>query len=62
MTSAQEPVKKEYMTWADWYYKREDFPILQCVWPTTNGIWPWDKDADEEFLKIQPLLSKNFTT
>lgn len=62
MTSAQEPVKKEYMAWADWYYNREDFPILQCVWPTTNGIWPWNKDADEEFLKIQPLLSNNFTT
>ena len=62
MIETQEPVKSEYATWADWYYNREDFPILQCVWPTTSGIWPWDEDADQSLLKAQPLLSKNYKT
>jgi hypothetical protein len=52
----------EYFGWALWYYgdyleNREQFPILQCVWPAKgNGSYPWDPDWPEELRDWQPVL------
>jgi hypothetical protein len=42
--------------WALWYYDGQPFPVLQLVFPTTAGIWPWDPDASEFVRTQQPLL------
>ena len=42
--------------WALWFYDGEPFPVLQLVFPSTDGIWPWDPKASEGFRKNQPLL------
>ena len=34
------------------------FKALQCVWPTTSGVLPWDQNAPEGFDKAQPLVYK----
>ena len=53
--------RKEYATWTDWYYDRQPFPLLQCVYPNTKGVWPWEEAANAEFPEIQPLLSSKFS-
>lgn len=47
---------KEYFGYAQWYYKSDDFPVLQCVFPTGSGIFPWDENAPEGFVKFQPII------
>jgi hypothetical protein len=49
---------KEYVGIAGWYYGSPDFPLLQFVWPTKDGLFPWDKNSPKEFLEDQPLLGK----
>lgn len=58
MLDAGEVARKDYACWADWYYERKPFPILQCVWPSTSGVWPWDDDASDDLRAWQPLLGK----
>lgn len=42
--------------WALWFYDGRPFPVLQLVWPTTSGVWPWENPASDDFRKRQPLL------
>ncbi len=39
---------KEYVGWAIWFYEGYDFPLLQCVYPTVKGKFPWEKDFPED--------------
>ena len=48
---------KEYLGWGRWYNKGDGFKMLQMVYPTTSNIWPWDKNAPENFSQFQPLLN-----
>lgn len=45
-----------YFSWNRWLYKGDDFKVLQMVWPSKSGHWPWDEDADEDFCWLQPRL------
>lgn len=56
MMETDKRAKSDFALWADWFYERKPFPILQCVWPTTSGIWPWDEGAYAGFSDNQPLL------
>jgi len=47
----------EHFGRAIWYYENDAFPVYQLVFPTTSGVWPWDKDVPAEFLAFQPLLN-----
>lgn len=47
----------EYFGWNLWLYGGPNFDVLQLVYPTTDGIWPWQEDASEWFRKWQPILS-----
>lgn len=38
------------------FYKGAGFRVLQLVYPTVEGIWPWDADVNEWFRRRQPLL------
>lgn len=42
---------KEYMGWALWFYEGDEFPLVQCIPPTVEGKFPWDRDfpSDAEF-------------
>jgi hypothetical protein len=54
------PVRDEHIEphfgWGRWFYDGRAFPVLQLVWPTTSGVWPWEDRATEEFRRKQPLL------
>ena len=49
---------KEYFGWGLWLYDGEDFEVLQIVWPTTDGIWPWDKEKSDFYKWSQPILNE----
>lgn len=46
----------EYFGWNRWLYKGDDFKVLQMIWPSKSGHWPWDADAHEDYRWYQPLL------
>ncbi|MCC6372752.1 MAG: DUF4262 domain-containing protein [Bacteroidia bacterium] len=48
----------EYFGYANWYYANKDFPVLQCIYPTVNGVFPWDKNWPEEIKNLQPILGQ----
>jgi hypothetical protein len=39
---------REYVGWARWFYEGDNFPLLQCVYPTVSGKFPWEKDFPED--------------
>jgi hypothetical protein len=47
---------REYFGWNLRFYNGARFRVLQLVYPTVEGIWPWDADATEWFRRRQPLL------
>jgi hypothetical protein len=34
---------REYVGYARWLYRGDDFPMLQLVWPDREGHFPWDE-------------------
>lgn len=49
---------KEYVGYNLWYYENSSFPLLQCVYPTVKGIYPWEPGWPESIITLQPLLGK----
>jgi len=49
---------EEYFGWGKWLYKNNDFKVLQLIYPTTDGIWPWDNSASESYLWWQRILNE----
>jgi hypothetical protein len=47
---------KAYFGWNLWLHQGDSFRVLQAIWPTTTGIWPWDPDAPDDYICMQPLL------
>lgn len=41
---------------ARWYYRGNNFPLYQIVWPSKDGHFPWNPNATESFRRWQPLL------
>lgn len=48
---------EEYLGWGLWYNKGTSFNMLQLVFPSTSGVWPWNENASEDFTWFQPLLN-----
>lgn len=48
----------EYLGWARWFYKGDEFPAVQVVYPDTLGCFPWDKDFSRHIK--QPVLNEQF--
>ncbi|ARP65175.1 hypothetical protein A9K65_018645 [Mesorhizobium sp. WSM1497] len=46
----------EHFGWDLWFYDGPDFRVVQLIFPTTEGLWPWDAEADDWFRAWQPLL------
>jgi hypothetical protein len=49
---------KEYVGYNLWYYRETDFPLLQCVYPTIKGIYPWEAEWPESLNTLQPILGE----
>jgi hypothetical protein len=47
----------EYFGWNKWLYRGKNFEVLQIIYPTTDGVWPWEPAASEWFRQRQPILS-----
>lgn len=47
----------EYFGWGLWLHEGDDFEVLQMVWPTTDGVWPWTKGKSEHYKWSQPILT-----
>ena len=45
-----------YFGYARWFYRSDDFPVLQCVWPDKQGQWPWEGEFNPHWKLKQPLL------
>jgi hypothetical protein len=41
------------------FYGGRGFQVLQVIYPTTKGVWPWTEGAPESFLQWQPILAKS---
>jgi hypothetical protein len=52
---------REYLGYAGWFYRGDDFPALQCVWPDSRHRYPWHPEAGSDFLRRQPVLSDDTT-
>jgi hypothetical protein len=47
---------EDYFGYALWFYRADDFPVLQCVWPDRAGHWPWDAGFNPKWKPKQPVL------
>jgi hypothetical protein len=45
---------KHLMNWANWYYGRTDYPVLQAVYPDLENRFPEDQGFNRRF--AQPLM------
>ena len=50
--------KEDYMISSSWF-NNNCFEAIQLIYPTVKGIWPWDKEASENFHNIQPCLAED---
>jgi hypothetical protein len=48
---------KDYVGWALGLYGKKPFKVIQLVYPTTQGAWPWEIAPSDCFRKIQPRLT-----
>ena len=48
--------RKAFMLSANWLYNGTDYSALQIVYPTTDGVWPWEPAATDWFRTNQPML------
>lgn len=48
----------DYVHGCDRYYGDKPYSVVQLVYPTTSGIWPWQRQAPELFLTNQPMLGR----
>lgn len=47
---------KEYVGYGRWYYQGDNFPLLQCIYPTVKGIYPWETEWPSDIKDLQPIL------
>jgi hypothetical protein len=46
---------EDFLGYARWFYKGNEFPAIQCVWPDSSGRFPWQPGAAEGVKLKQPL-------
>lgn len=47
---------EEFFGYGLWYYKSDNFPVLQCIYPTVKGIYPWELAWPDSIRDLQPIL------
>ena len=56
MLKVKEEHYKQHFGYAQWYYKNKSFPVLQCIYPTVKGVYPWEAHWPENIKDLQPIL------
>lgn len=59
LTSVDPANYSDYVYQAVKYYNGEDFPLLQCIYPTVKNVYPWETEWPEEIAYLQPILGKS---
>jgi hypothetical protein len=47
---------REFAGYCVWYYKGLDFQMQHLVWPSREGLFPWDSDAPANYVHAQPIF------
>ena len=47
---------RDFLGYANWFYKDQSYPVLQCIWPDRNSRYPWEPEFNPNWLWAQPLL------
>lgn len=49
---------QDYLGYGCWFYRSlpRPFPAIQLVWPDKEGIFPWQRGYNQNFLALQPKL------
>jgi hypothetical protein len=49
---------QDYLGYGCWFYRSlpRPFPAVQLVWPDKEGIFPWQRGYNREFIALQPKL------
>ena len=57
-----EPARKkllsDYTLGCERYYRDKPYSVVQIVWPSTSGVWPWEKSASDWLKQNQPMLGR----
>ena len=48
----------DYLGFAMWFHRPDDFPVLQCVLPDREGRYPWHPKCPAELQARQPVLAR----
>lgn len=56
--STKSTLLSEYTLGCTRFYKGTDYSVVQLIYPTTDGVWPWQKAASEWFKSNQPMLGR----
>lgn len=48
----------EYTLGCDRFYQGAGYAVVQLIYPTTAGAWPWEKAASDWFRSHQPMLGR----
>ena len=47
----------EHVGYCRWYYQGNRFPLYQIVWPSRDGLYPWDEQATPGLRAAQPVIA-----
>lgn len=50
--------KEEFMLSCNWLYGSINYSVMQLIFPSVKGVWPWEKEASEGFKKLQPSFQE----
>jgi hypothetical protein len=57
-----EPARKrlirDYTLGCERHYGDREFAVVQIIYPTVEGVWPWEKAASTWFSCNQPMLGR----
>jgi hypothetical protein len=45
-----------FLGYAQWFYKSDAFPAVQCIWPDKQQRYPWQQNFESRLQGLQPLL------
>jgi hypothetical protein len=52
---------EEYLGYGLWFYRclPKPYPVMQCIWPDKQGLFPTETGYDTRFRQLQRLLTSN---
>ena len=49
----------DYMAICNIFYRTDDYPALQMIWPDKQSLFPWESGFNPDWKFKQPLLDRN---